>query len=210
MEAVTIMTAELFDNILQITCTAICTVWCGAVSINKKSQALSLLACFYLLYSMALLYWTLYLHIMNYTPKVFYVSDLSWVASFFFLLLAELSIRDRPQGREFSALPWAAPIVSAGFFIFFSQGGDIINNFMWCLAFAAVGYFAIEGLMRGSRRKRPFYIVVLLVVAAEYALWTVSSFWMGDSLSNPYFWIDFLISALLVMLLPCLKSGVEQ
>ena len=43
---------------------------------------------------------------------------------------------------------------------------------------------------------------MLVFCAAEYGDWTTSCYWMGDTLANPYFWFDLLITISLAALLP--------
>ena len=36
-----------------------------------------------------------------------------------------------------------------------------------------------------------------------------SRFWVSDTLTNPYFWFDFLLSLVLLLLLPALRKAVD-
>lgn len=62
---------------------------------------------------------------------------------------------------------------------------------------------------QGELRLRRFHRAVLAFAALEYALWTSSCFWISDTLSNPYFWFDFLLSLVLLLLLPALGKAVD-
>jgi len=53
-----------------------------------------------------------------------------------------------------------------------------------------------------------FHIVVLLILILEYVLWTSSCFWVSNTLTNPYFWIDFLLTAALLALIPATRKAV--
>lgn len=44
----------------------------------------------------------------------------------------------------------------------------------------------------------------------NYCLWTSSLFWQGDSLANPYFWFDFVLTATLLALLPIAERAVGK
>ena len=61
----------------------------------------------------------------------------------------------------------------------------------------------------GGARLRRFHGTVLAFAALEYALWTSSCFWVSDTLTNPYFWFDFLLSLVLLLLLPALRKAVD-
>lgn len=60
----------------------------------------------------------------------------------------------------------------------------------------------------GKRRLRRFYGTVLAFTALEYALWTASCFWVSDTLTNPYFWFDFLLTLVLLLFLPAVRKAV--
>jgi hypothetical protein len=48
----------------------------------------------------------------------------------------------------------------------------------------------------------------LCICALEFCLWTASCFWVSDTLTNPYFWFDFLLTAALFALLPATRKAV--
>ena len=48
---------------------------------RKKERGWFLLACFYGVFALGTLYWTLHLLLRRETPQIFYVSDLAWTAS---------------------------------------------------------------------------------------------------------------------------------
>ena len=58
-------------------------------------------------------------------------------------------------------------------------------------------------------RLRRFHGTVLAFIALEYALWTASCFWVSDTLTNPYFWFDFLLTLVLLLFLPAVRKAVE-
>ncbi|MEG1684025.1 MAG: histidine kinase, partial [Oscillospiraceae bacterium] len=78
---------ELLDNALQLAVTIGCALWAGVLAFRRKSQLYAILSCFYGTFALGLLYWLSILALRTYTPRFFYVSDLSRVASFLFLLM---------------------------------------------------------------------------------------------------------------------------
>ena len=90
-----------------------------------------------------------------------------------------------------------------------------------CLATAAAAWLAIRGLVFCRRKKKAeggsstrgmrfFHITVLCFVVLEYTLWTSSCFWVSDTLSNPYFWFDFLLSGAIFVMLPATRKAVGK
>ena len=78
----------------------------------------------------------------------------------------------------------------------------------------ALSYCALRGLAYANaqtgavRQLRYFHIGVLSFVAAECLLWTVSCFWQNDSLTNPTFWCDILLTLTILGLLPAVRRAV--
>lgn len=205
------MTVEVFDNLIQFAVTVGCTIWAGILAAKHKSQIFFILTCFYGVFAMGLLYWLLYLSIKSYTPKVFYVSDLAWVAAFIFLLLLVISINsddEKSIGPAVPLLVCGAEMVPC---IYFLLRGDIATTLMWCGILMAVDFYAVRGILYkpNSKGKKLFYAAVLFISFSEYALWTSSCFWVSDTLTNPYFWFDFMLTAGLLLLLPAAKKAVE-
>jgi hypothetical protein len=79
----------------------------------------------------------------------------------------------------------------------------------------AAAWFSVRGLFYARRQTgKPrdmqcFHIAVLCVIVLEYGIWTASCFWVGDTLKNPYFWFDFMMTASLFALLPATRKAVE-
>lgn len=207
---------EIIDNALQLFATACCTVLAGIHFQRKKEQSYLLATCFYGTFALGQLYWLIYLFLANYTPKIFYVSDLSWIASFVFLLVLDVNL-EGPEERAFKCpAAWISPILGLGLMLFYMQWGDYLTNFLWCGITAATGWVSIRGLLfaqrqSGKARDRQFFhAAVLFVILTEYALWTSSCFWVGDTLANSYFWFDFALTAGLIILLPAIRKAVDE
>ena len=79
----------------------------------------------------------------------------------------------------------------------------------------AVAWHSTRGLVYARRQSGKlramqfFHIAVLRIIILEYCLWTSSCFWISDTYTNPYFWIDFLLTASLFALLPATKKAVS-
>lgn len=206
---------EIIDNALQLIATACCTALAGVRFQQRKSQSDLLLTCFYGTFALASLYWLIYLLLHTYTPKIFYVSDLSWIASFLFLLILDVQLAT-PEERTFRhPAAWLSPVLGAGLMLYYMQWGDYLTNLLWCGLTAAAGWFSIRGLLFARRQtgkardKQYFHMAVLFVVVMEYGLWTASCFWVSDTLTNPYFWFDLALTVGLVLLLPALRKAAD-
>lgn len=49
----------------------------------------------------------------------------------------------------------------------------------------------------------------LWYIAAEYTLWTTGCFFSSNSIGNPYFWMDILLTGSLLGLFPATRKAVE-
>ena len=74
---------------------------------------------------------------------------------------------------------------------------------------------ALDGLLairdgQEKKEKRFFFLAVMAFCLAEYGTDTASCFWMGDTIRNPYFWIDMVLAATFVVFPRALRKAVEQ
>ncbi|MEG0615654.1 MAG: histidine kinase [Oscillospiraceae bacterium] len=207
---------EIIDNAVQLFITAGCALWAIFLAVRKKSQSYFILACFYGTFALGLLFWLSYLAIMTYTPKIFYVSDLSWFASFLFLLLLDISLASPEEQKYKPVAAWiitAAPAVVTVCFLF---NGDVFGTLLWCPLLTVCTYHSARGLLyarkqSGDGRKRQWlHIAILFVIFTEFTLWSFSTFFKSSTIENPYFWCDFVLSAALFLLLPSMKKAVVE
>jgi hypothetical protein len=207
---------ELFDNVSQFLVTLLAGTGAGILFYKSRRQAYFLLACFYGTFALGTLYWTLHILLFDSTPQIFYVSELAWIASFMFLLTLEF-ILSTPEEKKFRhPAVWLVPILCLPQMLLYLTHGDIIFTLLTCGMTMVMGWYSIRGLLSARRqtgRKRDmqfFHIAVLTIVTLEYCLWTASCFWVSDTLTNPYFWFDFLLTVALFALLPAMRKAVGQ
>ncbi len=204
---------ELLDNFSQFLVTLFATIGGGLLFYKSRAQAHLLLTCVFATFTLGTLYWTLHVLLFTYTPQVFYVSELAWIASEMFLLTLVLSLAS-PDERNFRhPTMWLVPLFCIPQFILYLFYGDILFNFLMCGLSMAVGWYSTRGLVYAKRQGglRPlevFHMVTLTIIFLKYCLWTSSCFWISDTYTNPYFWIDFLLTASYYALLPATKKAV--
>ena len=85
------MSFELFDNLFQVVALGCASVAATVSALRRKSRRCLLLALAYACLSIGTLYYVLNLAILGHTPKVFYVSEVSWLASWLFYLSFQAS-----------------------------------------------------------------------------------------------------------------------
>lgn len=207
---------ELFDNVLQFLAALLAGAGAAILFYKSRRQAYFLLACFYGTFALGTLYWTLHILLFDSTPQIFYVSELAWTAGFMFLLTLGFTLA-APEEKKFRhPAVWLVPAFCLPQMLLYLTHGDIIFTLLTCGINMVIGWYSIRGLFYARRqtgKKRAmqfFHLAVLGIVALEYCLWTASCFWVSDTLTNPYFGIDFLLTMALFALLPALRKAVEQ
>jgi len=205
---------EIIDNAVQLAVTLVCAGISGTLALRQRKQAYTILACYYGALTMGILYWLVYDLITSYTPKIFYVSDLCWMASYLFLLMLVTATASQEERTFRHPAAWISPVISTALTLFYCQWGDWLENIIWCGLMGATGWFSISGFIWATRRKktarRNFHLAVLFLIAVEYCLWTASCFWVSDTLANPYFWFDFGLSGAAVLLLIATERAVGK
>ncbi len=204
---------EFWDYLLQFL--AVTAGFCAALRAYLKSrgQPWFLLTCFYGTFALGTLYWTLHLLLRQETPQIFYVSDLAWLASYVFLLALTLTLADPEERQSRTGLCWLAPVFCLPQFVLYVTYGDLLLNVLMCGLTMMLAWSAMRGLVWAKKtengRLRRFHGTVLAFTTLEYALWTASCFWVSDTLTNPYFWFDFLLTLVLLLFLPAVRKAVE-
>lgn len=207
---------EFLDNLLQLLVTLIC--WCisGVFYYHSRKQAYFLLTSFFGCFTFAGLYWTLYFLLFYETPQVFYVSEIGWISGCIFLYLLQYTISDEKERDFKSHAVWISVIIGIPLYVFYSYDGDILFNAITNFMMILISWWSIRGLlyMRYQEKRNQncyyFHILTLCFVFLEYCLWIASVFWIGDTLSNPYFMIDFLLTIWRIFLLIVVRKVVEQ
>ncbi len=205
---------ELFDNFFQLLVIALATIGSVFAFYKSSKQAYFLLACFFGTFMLGSFYWTLHFLLFKYTPQVFYVSDLAWVASTMFLLTLQFNLSTAEERKFKHPAAWLVPLFCLPQLFLYLSHGDILFNLVICGLTMVLAWFSTLGLIyarRQSSQERQmqfFHSGVLLIIFLQYCLWTSSCFWVSDTFTNPYFWFDFLLTVSLFALLPLTKKAV--
>ena len=206
---------ETAENTVQLAVSGICAIIAGyrAISYRKKSRLLLMLL--FIIFFLGDLYWQLFLMFYHSAPLYFSSSELCWYTSYFFMYLLLRNIEEEGQQLPRNRLLWLVPVFTGSMCVFYMQRGDYFSNLVSALLMTILMQTALRGLLflRGrtgpETNSRPLYAVVMIFCLMEYALWTSSCFWVGDTLANPYFWFDFLLTVSIFCLLPALRKAVD-
>ena len=206
---------EIVENIVQLSILLVCTGVSAVWAIRERSAANALLVLFYALYTLADLYWILFLVFYGQTPMIFYVSDLGWYVSYLLLYMLLRRLADPREKTVRHPALWALPAFCAAMGLFYMRRGDYPSNLICAILMSLLMYHAARGLVytRSCPRiaaNRPFCVSVLVFCGLEYCMWTASCFWSGDTWTNPYFFFDALLSVTMLLLLPAYRKAVGK
>ena len=167
------MRMELIENLLQLLTSFVGALLSGIAYRKSRRQAYFLLLCFYCCFALGALYLTLYLLLFDTTPRVFYVSEFSWVASLIFLRILQATLAGADERGFRCRRAWLAPAFGVPLLTFYCAFGDILSNLIWCGMMIVLSYCAIRGLVYANgqtgaaRNMRWFHIGVLCCAVSE-------------------------------------------
>lgn len=203
------MSFELVDNLLQVLALVVTSVVGAGVSLRHRSRLLLTLALGHACVAMGTLYYVLCLVITGSVPQVFYVSEVSWIASYLFLLSMQI-MRSEGLRVRLAPLPSLCAIgVAALVLLERMMGPSYLVSGAFALTMAAIVYITTFRLAHVGP-PRGVDACILACVALQLGVYLSSSF-MGDfTRFNLYFAIDLAFTSCLVALLPLLYHEEVQ
>ena len=197
-------------NALQVAVLLFCIIVSVIRAAARKSRTWIVLAFFFGCWWMGDVYWLSCLFFFDSVPKISVVSDLNWYASYIFLYLLLRQVAP-PDGNRRS-LPLIGPAFTMAMAVFYMQWGEYINNLIYASLLGLVMYAVIRRLMEQRRYEKPKALCILILVFCliEYGLWTTSCYFQAESLSNPYYWFDLLLTASFPFFLIATKKAVSE
>lgn len=187
---------ETIENSLQIAVLLVCTGFAAARAVTRRSRADTFLALLYCSWALGDLYWMTCLAFFGRTPQVPLVSDLSWYASYLFLYMLLRQVSPADENTKSGLLPWLGYVFTGVMAVFYMTWGKILGNLIYAGLMGLLLFASIRRLTggKGSRSRSCLPMAVILFCLLEYGLWTVSCFWEGSTLANPYYWFDILLT----------------
>lgn len=203
-EKVTEMNFEIIDNLLQTVVFLVCVAVAFVLAVKKRHRSLMILAFAYGSFMMGTLFYVLHIVITGHNPKIFYVSEVSWIASYLFIFSIAL-LRNGSSG--FYLIP-ALVSVPMGLIPFLIRvfGPSIITSGIFALIAYGITYFSICGIKKRNTQNCFAEIVMIMAVFFQILLFIVSIFTVEYTSFNLYFAVDIALTACLVALIPILYA----
>lgn len=206
---------EISENTFQIIVMFTGMIAMGTMGFKYSSRRAIVLACTYTSFMLGTLFYTLHMTIIGDIPRIFYVSDISWMASYLFtLLLMSMRRWRREKQIRFKAVPAVLSVIAFVSAIYNELLGP--SKFMSCgigLITGAIVYFAVDAMItsKASGNKiRGFDITVTAVVFLQNLLYFVSEYTQDYTHFNLYFAVDILLTLHFAMLAYFLGKEVKQ
>lgn len=194
------MSFELIDNFIQVTVVVIAAFAAMCFSVHYKDRGCMILSFAYACCGIGTLFYVLHLAVTGEIPKIFYVSEISWIAAYLFFLSLQI-VRTQEIKIRLSRLPlMCAAITGAVILADRMMGPSVLVSGAFALTAAAGVYLTVLRLQSGSRPQGTD--VCLLVCYILQILLYISSGFMRDyTRFNLYFAIDLTLTAGWVALL---------
>lgn len=167
-----------------------------------KNRLYIILALAHSCFMMGTLYFVLYLVIRGKVPQFFYVSEISWIASYLFLHSYQIVGYKGSEDEDISDSVdlWnGVAIISIWSGIF---GPAILSTGVFTLAAGAIVYISVFQILYGDAPYKSS-ICILLCIILQVSLYISSSFFHDYTRFNLYFCIDIVLTISMAMLLPC-------
>ena len=195
---------EQYENILQITVLLLCSVIVLRRALRERSRTWMFTFFFFISWLFGDVYWVACLVFYGDTPQISVVSDLSWYASLTFLYLLLMQTTEPDLKGKRGILPWAGPVFATAMGTFFVRWGNIVSNIVYEFLMTFLLFSVLARLVNAKQYKNQLFLCVLILVFCllEYALWTASCFWEEDSITNPYYWFDTLLTFSFPLFIP--------
>lgn len=111
------MSIEVIDNVIQVAVMSVSSIAAAVLFLRHRTRRLFIFFLAYACLAMGTLYYVLSLAITGDVPQVFYVSEISWIASWSFLLSVQL-VRTEGMQIYFSVLPALCLALTSGMVLF--------------------------------------------------------------------------------------------
>ena len=192
---------ELIDNLFQVSILGCASIASSLLALRHQKQIYLILALAYACFSMGTLYYVLYLVILGHTPKIFYVAEISWMASWLFYLSFQIVRSETIKPRLNWAAICGALVVAACVLRIRIFGPSYFMSFLLAVIVGVLTYlcvFRLQSRMEG----RHVDAVLQACVVLQILVYAVSDFTKDYTHFNLYFAVDIALTVSFVSLLP--------
>ena len=195
------MNFELIDNLFQVSVLAAVSLASATLTIRHQDRRFMVLAFAYVSFMLGTFYWVLYLAIIGNVPQVFYVSEISWLASYLFFLSLQI-LRTKNMTIYFSWPSSVAAFVIAVLVMCVGMlGPSRFVSGAFAVTMAAHTYLTSFHLLKVKPLPK-VDMCFLVCIILQMLLYIVSCFMSDYTQFNLYFAVDICLTIMLTVLLP--------
>lgn len=203
------MSFEVIDNIFQVILLLAMTLAALLASIRRRDRRPLVLTFAYVCFAMGTLYYVLYLAIIGKVPQVFYVAEISWLASYLFFLSLQILRSERLRIRFSVTALLCALLVAAGVMAFRIFGPSLVMSGLLAVTVGVNAYLSAFRIQE-KIQNRTVDIGMLVCIILQIALYAVSELMTDYTHFNIYFAVDITLSGCLAAMLPLTLREVKE
>lgn len=203
------MNVEVIDNFFQVAMLGLASIASIIFAIRYQKRQFIFLAFAYGCFMFGTLFYVLHLAVLGDIPRISYISEILWLASYLFYLALQL-LRMKNTKIQFSLFAALYAFLLAEetlrWHIF---GPSLLSSLVFAFLISAIAYLSFFHM----HQKEAFFLFdlcMLLCVSLQIALYIVSAFMMDFTHFNLYFAVDLTLTSLFVLLLPLAILEVRQ
>ena len=204
---------EIFDNVFQTLSLMGMMVVSGAAGLKYSSRKLVVLACAYGSIMLGTLFYMLHLTIIGDIPRIFYVSEISWMAGYLFFLFLVILRQERKNVNFQPVLAMLALFTLAASVHSEVMGNSILMSLAFGVIADAIVYISSIRIRRAhlsGAHPAAFDRMMIAVVILQILVYFVSEYVSDFSTFNLYFAVDILFTLSLCSLFRMIRKEAQQ
>ena len=204
---------EIFDNVFQTLSLMGMMVVSGAAGLKYSSRKLMVLACAYGSIMLGTLFYMLHLTIIGDIPRIFYVSEISWMAVYLFFLFLVI-LRQERKNVNFQPVPAMLALFTLAASVHSEvMGNSILMSLAFGMIAGAIVYISSIRIRRAhlsGTHPAAFDRMMIAVVILQILVYFVSEYVSDFSTFNLYFAVDILFTLSLCSLFRMIRKEAQQ
>ena len=204
---------EIYDNVFQTLSLMGMMIVSGAAGLKYSSRKLVVLACAYGSIMLGTLFYMLHLTIIGDIPRIFYVSEISWMAGYLFFLFLVI-LRQERKNVNFQPVPAMLALFTLAASVHSEvMGNSILMSLAFGMIAGAIVYISSIRIRRAhlsGTHPAAFDRMMIAVVILQILVYFVSEYVSDFSTFNLYFAVDILFTLSLCSLFRMIRKEAQQ
>lgn len=204
---------EIFDNVFQTLSLMGMMIVSGAAGLKYSSRKLVVLACAYGSIMLGTLFYMLHLTIIGDIPRIFYVSEISWMAGYLFFLFLVI-LRQERKNVDFQPVPAMLALFTLAASVHSEvMGNSILMSLAFGMIAGAIVYISSIRIRRAhlsGAHPAAFDRMMIAVVILQILVYFISEYVSDFSTFNLYFAVDILFTLSLCSLFRMIRKEAQQ